>query len=1306
MTSKSEEKEYKAELNRSTILASVCKRASRSPDFYKSWSTESLLQRLEGFDDSDIRYVLLTNDQSLRYYQIEAIINIINQRKCLVKMFCGTGKSRIFTNDILYHQKKLNIIVFPSLALINQYSSDYYEYFNDYNIINISSEILPTIKSTTNTSTIKKFLNRKNHKLVLVTYQSFDVLLNCIETKNFGSVYYDEAHHVVSPEYRKLVFGSNYFEREIFLTATPRNENGITMLDLNHPANNMCGELAYDYTYLQGFNSKVLNEFEICVDMYTENTNNNLYEAMARAILKRNTSRVLSFHSGVNGESNTDVKKFVDKKGFKKAFRKIQEEEFPEKSEYYTKITFKGIDGKTPSPDRKKMLSALDNTPDTEIYIISSCETIGEGVDTKKANMCVFADPKSSVTKIIQNIGRVVRRNNDHPMSTVLIPCFVDMNNYAEVLGDTEKQDEIIRKQMRMPNGDYAPILNVLGALKQEDPDIYDMCLNYPNRKHKKDSLKKQGFKIEESKVMYSVQEVEEMKESGETPLEIHTNETVERFNETPDDEEKNILRLYQDDEDGLYKPIVPCKKSNKSDSESQTSDESVESQTSDESDSSQTSEESVNNQIIQPPKPKKKGVSMSIHQNEEITMLWSVKGELDFSKKFFSTVIECNVSYCIEKWRMTLKKLIDYMEKEKKRPSISDKNKDIKKLGKWVSHQKSHYKNFIKIMTNSEIRKEWENTINEYKEYLSDSEELWRLNLKKVITYMEKERKRPSENDKNLHIKKLGNWIGTQKGNYKNNEGLVSSNPEIRKEWEDTLDKYKEYLVKCVEESWRSTLKKVITYIEKEKKCPSNSDSNEDITKLASWIANQKKNYKNNEGLVSSSPEIRKEWEDTVNKYKYLSGNRCNRWEELWRSTLKKVITHIEKEKNCPNSRDANDDIKKLGQWICFQKQNYKKNEGLVSSSPEIRKEWVDTVDKYKEYLSSNVCNKREELWRSILKKVVDYMEKEKKSPSSVHKNKDIKKLGIWIGRQKQNYSKNKQIMTNPEIRKEWEETLVKYKKYLNQSVIDISKSEKKQVEILRQLPDCKDNEDDKKQLQKTITKKQKDIPKVSKESNESKESNSSESPKLRSQSEIGKLHRTYHRIKSEKLHQKFKDDPQLWEDYHETRKQNFASYEKESIPTNRIIKELEKIKTKRQKVVVDMGCGKADIAHYFKKKKDNRFLFYNYDLQSGGDEMIQEVNILKLPLEDASVEIAIMSLALWGTKEDKLQYIREAYRVLESGGKFYISDCTKKWSPKELTKENGGEKLRNLLTENGFKIISKEVGDPFCLFMCSKEY
>jgi hypothetical protein len=56
-------------------------------------------------------------------------------------------------------------------------------------------------------------------------------------------------------------------------------------------------------------------------------------------------------------------------------------------------------------------------------------------------------------------------------------------------------------------------------------------------------------------------------------------------------------------------------------------------------------------------------------------------------------------------------------------------------------------------------------------------------------------------------------------------------------------------------------------------------------------------------------------------------------------------------------------------------------------------------------------------------------------------------------------------------------------------------------------------------------------------------------------------------------------------------------------------------------------------------------------------------------------------MSLALW-VQEKIVFNIRESYMVLESGGKFYISDSTKKWSPNELTKENGGELLRNLLT------------------------
>ena len=292
---------------------------------------------------------LLKTDPELRKCQIEALLSILTFVKCLVKMFCGTGKSRIITNVIIHKKQKLSVVVFPSLALITQYSKDYLKnpyfvrHFKKHEVLNVSSEHLDAVESTTSPSLIKKFLKGKSHKIVLVTYQSLHVLLDCLEGKKIGLICYDEAHHVVSDECKKLVFGTDYYENEIYFTATPRNENGITMFDRDEPEKNMCGEVAFDYTYLNGLRDFFLNAFDICVDMYTENTNNSIYEAMSRAILARNTSRVLSFHSGVNGESNTNVWNFVNEDEFRDVFDRVQRTEFPEKKGYYGKITFRPV---------------------------------------------------------------------------------------------------------------------------------------------------------------------------------------------------------------------------------------------------------------------------------------------------------------------------------------------------------------------------------------------------------------------------------------------------------------------------------------------------------------------------------------------------------------------------------------------------------------------------------------------------------------------------------------------------------------------------------------------------------------------------------------------------------------------------------------------------------------------------------------------------------------------------------------------------------------------------------------------------
>ena len=58
--------------------------------------------------------VLIKTDPALknRLYQVESLMNILNleSEKCLVKMFCGTGKSRIITNVIIHEKKTWHVV--------------------------------------------------------------------------------------------------------------------------------------------------------------------------------------------------------------------------------------------------------------------------------------------------------------------------------------------------------------------------------------------------------------------------------------------------------------------------------------------------------------------------------------------------------------------------------------------------------------------------------------------------------------------------------------------------------------------------------------------------------------------------------------------------------------------------------------------------------------------------------------------------------------------------------------------------------------------------------------------------------------------------------------------------------------------------------------------------------------------------------------------------------------------------------------------------------------------------------------------
>ena len=1221
-----------------------------------------------------------------RYYQKEADVAIYNEllinNKCIVKMFCGTGKSLLMRKCKIIEKKKLVVYVFPSLGLIDQFCSDYFVNVGLSCPFKISSEN----ESTTDPIQIKAELKNKKQKIICVTYQSYKTLLDNLDSTKIDVCIYDEAHHAVGETYQKFIFENdmNYCEKQIFFTATPKNANGIVMYDRDNLDAGMCGNLVYDYSYLKGVVEDYLNPFEIRMDMYTENTNNSVFESIARAILVSGNNRVLTFHSDVNTDRDTSVKNFVNEREFKNIFKKIQKSEFPEKKGTYKKFKMIALDKDIKMDDRRTILNDFDKTLDDEVMVISSCETIGEGIDTKNANMCVFVDPKSSHVKITQNIGRIVRKifGSNKPNSTILIPCWVDKTKYLDCGGDKDKCDEVIRQDMSK-GGNFNGILNVMSALKQEDEDIHDICLHYLDRyspQEIKGNLEKQGYKILEpvgdgtmlENIEYLIGEdldyedfedcdddeemIMRIAEDHDICIEIHTDslETpVETYNS--ECESGEIIRLYKcrddDDEKDIYCPIVKkCgKRKNKG------------------------SIQGLN---------RNQRVKISEHTNPDVKVLWNIVG--DFTKDICSCILDCEVVDKVELWLINLQKLDDYIVENKKTPSQCDKNREIKTLSKWLTQQKQNYKNKKHNMKNEKIKIKWEEFIEKHKEYFMSNEEEWKLKLKELDDYIVENEKRPSIKDKNIEIESLAIWIYTQTQNYKNKKQIMTDE-NIRNKWEEFVEKHKEHFT-TLDEKWYINLQKADNYLIDNKEKPSIKDKNIEIESLARWIYHQTNSYKDKKHAMNND-NIRKKWEEFVEKHKeHFILNDDN-----WIVNYQKSDEYIIKNKKTPSTRDKNEEIKSLGNWISNQNKKYKyeieknkdETENMKDNETEnmrdnsgnmkdnnIRKKWEEFLEKHKEHFIS-----KKEYWEINLQKTDDYIFKHKKKPSTHDKNKDIVKIARWIGTQASSYRHKKYFMKDEDIRKTWKKFVEKYKEHFEDHLKEI---------ILLELEEDKTPELEKPKPKKSMKLK---TPSVKKETIEQR--------KQRTKSELSILHQRYKTLTSPNLQKEFQKNPQLWHKYHEISEENEKSFPEQDIPRNRIIQELDKIKTKRTKKVVDMGCGKAQIANHF--EKDSRFQFINYDHISSS-ENIETCDISNTPLEENDVEICILSLAMWGS--NCKEYIQESHRILETGGKLYIIEATKRWTEED---ELPGNKLKKILEENGFQIVEEKI-EKFCMFVCIK--
>jgi superfamily II DNA or RNA helicase len=1171
-------------------------------------------------------------------------------------MFCGSGKSRIMVETVISQNEDLSVLVFPNLALIYQFYNDYLSTkvcpneLLKHIMLNVSSEIIPNIETTTEPTKILQFINSPDQKIICVTYQSLDTLLDNMGDTKIDICIFDEAHRTTSSEYKKLIYDEPYkskYQKQVFFTATPVNKNGVTMFDRDYNTEGIygdCGELAYEYTYLQGVRDDILKLFDIRIDMYTENTTGSIYETISRAILTTGNNRVLTFHADVSEDSKSDtsVKRFVDDKLFRVAFNKIIQTEFPDKKGIYKKITLRGLTGK--DKDKNDVLNRFENTKGNEIFILASCATIGEGVDTKTANMCVFVDPKTSYINIMQNAGRIVRLMGGLQNATVLIPVYVDTNKYVDCGDDAEKRDLVIREEL--VNGNYNGIANVCAALKEEDPELYDIMVRYPSNftpNERANAIKDQRCRVDYSEDNCKDEyEVNEMIEEGE-PIEIHTSNVEEPIirRNMVHDSDREIQRLFQveeENDDGdletVYYPIV--------------------------------SENGKRIGELCPPK-KQGRPRLDFHTNDEIKMLWSIKGGEDIGNNMCSQVIECQVERVdsVGRWNEMLSKATEYMDKYKKRPSQRDEDTTTRYLGRWLCNQKRNYNKTKGVMKNDEVRKIWEGVLVEFHIYLQDhsSHEKWIRTNDEACRYMEKHGKKPSVSEPNKRTIYLSQWIDRQKICYnediEKSVGVMLQTPEIHSRWEDTLTKYNHCLWSDVEK-WNYLCKEMVDYMDANKECPS-----DDIIKgITSWIGSQKMNYDpdiNKCKGVMKDAVVYTRWTEVRKIYVQYIGDKYDLWMHKNTNVCKWIDDH---KLQRPNSHAKNQIEKDYATWITRQTLAYhieiSKCKSDLMKNPEIHSTWTETLSQYPCLLSGAAK------WWVSADNWSKFIDKHNKKPSSKSKDKQEASLGEWYNTQQKSYNVNrtlcKGIMKKDEnIHSQWTKMLEKYKGIGTQP-------KKKSMKLVTTEP-----------KPETSTERQ-----------------------TRVKTELSVLHQRYKTLKSVNLHKDFVANPDLWKQYHAISEQNEETFPDDEIPRNVIIATLDRIKSNRTRRIVDMGCGKAQISQHF--KDDPRFTFTNYDHIAFDETIVTSCDISKTPIDDNSVDVVILSLAMWGSNCHS--YITEAYRILENSGTLYIIEPTKRWSVMDghnITPGTAASKLRTVITDNGFSVVKENI-EKFCMFRCIK--
>lgn len=86
---------------------------------------------------------------------------------------------------------------------------------------------------------------------------------------------------------------------------------------------------------------------------------------------------------------------------------------------------------------------------------------------------------------------------------------------------------------------------------------------------------------------------------------------------------------------------------------------------------------------------------------------------------------------------------------------------------------------------TSDENYQKWIEFTTEFEEYFLSNEEKWDINLERLQDYMDQYERRPSEQDADPDVRKLGQWVSDQQQHYRKRQHIMKNQVYYQKWYE-----------------------------------------------------------------------------------------------------------------------------------------------------------------------------------------------------------------------------------------------------------------------------------------------------------------------------------------------------------------------------------------------------------------------------------------------------------------------------------------------------------------------------------------